>query len=136
MSINQFLGLWRWLKITRAQWFDFAKGSSNEKFWVRCIGNAADFTTSFFSLYIYWTGNFIKTEKQNYTGKERALSLIIETKQVDPNPTSKEPKELFNKDHWARTWVVTFAFVTTQRKQQFEKFSNCILRLKHQRRQF
>ena len=35
-------------------------------------------------------GNFIK--KQNYTGRERASALIIETKQGGPNLTSKEPK--------------------------------------------
>ena len=32
------------------------------------------------------------TNKQNYTGKERASTLIIETKQRGPNPTSKEPQ--------------------------------------------
>ena len=42
-------------------------------------------------------------KEQNYTGKERASALITETKQGGPNPTSKEPKWMFDKDHLAKT---------------------------------
>ena len=32
------------------------------------------------------------TKKQNYTGSKKTSALIIETKQGNPNSTTKEPK--------------------------------------------
>ena len=67
-----------------------------------------------FFLFIFMNKKFYSQDKQNYKEETRASSLMLNSKQEGPKPTSKEPKTLFTNDHLAREWAALFAPLSIQ----------------------
>ena len=51
---------------------------------------------------------FYSQNKKNYKEETTTPSLMIDSKQEGPKPTSKKPKTLFTKDHLAREQAALF----------------------------